>query len=137
MKKIFVFLLVLFVFLFSACTKPEFKELTCEEIIKAYEDAGYIIEYHLHKEDMTDSDVVCSICIKDSKNSEDNLLYIDRYKDEETTTSYAKDMKYNVVMWFVSSIYGESRWLKSEQYGVIHYHTYDGRMTKPLEELMK
>lgn len=137
MKKIFVFLLVSFVFLFSACTKPEFKELTCEEIIKAYEDAGYIIEYHLHKEDMTDSDVVCSICIKDSKNSEDNVLYIDRYKDEETTTSYAKDMKYNVVMWFVSSIYGESRWLKSEQYGVIHYHTYDGKMTKPLEELMK
>ena len=86
---------------------------------------------------MTDSDVVCSICIKDSKNSEDNVLYIDRYKDEETTTSYAKDMKYNVVMWFVSSIYGESRWLKSKQYGVIHYHTYDGRMTKPLEELMK
>lgn len=137
MKKIFVFLLVSLVFLFSACTKPEFKELTCEEIIKAYEGEGYIIEYHLHKEDMTDSDVVCSICIKDSKNSEDNVLYIDRYKDEETTTSYAKDMKYNVVMWFVSSIYGESRWLKSEQYGVIHYHTYDGKMTKPLEELMK
>ena len=137
MKKILIVLFAVMLFSFSACSKPEFKELTCEEIIKAYEDAGYIVEYHLHKEDMTDSDVVCSISIKDSKNSEYNVLYIDRYKDEKTTTSYARDMKYNVVMWFVSSIYGESRWLKSEQYGVIHYHTYDGRMIKPLEELMK
>lgn len=122
---------------FSACSKSEPKEITCEEIIKAYEDAGYIVEHHLHKEDMPDSDVICSIRINDSKTSEDNYLYIDRYRDEETASSYAKDMKYNVVIWFVSSIYGESRWLKSEQYGVIHYHTYYSKMTKPLEELMK
>lgn len=136
-KKIIIVLFALLLLPLSACNKPEPKEITCEEIIKVYEYSGYIVEHHLHKEEMTDSDVICSICIKDSKNSKDNVLYIDRYKDEETASSYAKDMKYNVIVWFMSSIYGESRWLKSEQYGVIHYHTYDSKMTKPLESLME
>ena len=136
MKKILIVLFTIMILLLSSCGKFGPKEITCEEIIKAYEDEGYIIEHHLHKEEIIDSDVVCSICIMDPKNPERNVLYIDRYKDEETATSYVKDMKYNVVIWFVSSINGESRWLKSEQYGVIHYHTYYGEITKSLEELM-
>ena len=111
-KKIIIVLFALLLLTLSACNKSEPKYITCEEIIKVYEDAGYIVEHHLHKEEMTDSDVICSICIKDSKNSKDNVLYIDRYKDEETASSYAKDMKYNVIVLFMSSIYGESRWLK-------------------------
>ena len=135
MKTIIV-LFVLLLLPLSACNKPEPKDITCEEIIKAYEDAGYIVEHHLHKEEMTDSDVICSIQIIDTT-SKDNYLYIDRYTDDEIASSYAKDMKYNVIIWFMSSIYGESRWLKSEQYGVIHYHTYDSKMTNPLESLME
>ena len=137
MKKIIIILITLLLISVFACSKPEPKEITCEEIIKAYKDLGYIVEYHMHKEDMTDSDIICSIQIKDPKNLKDNYLYIDRYKNEETAASYTKEMKYNVSIWFMASLNGERRWLKSKQYGAIHYHTYDGKMMKPLEGLTK
>lgn len=137
MKKIIIILITLLLISVFACSKPEPKEITCEEIIKAYKDLGYIVEYHMHKEDMTDSDIICSIQIKDPKNLKDNYLYIDRYKNEETAASYTKEMKYNVIIWFMASLNGERRWLKSKQYGSIHYHTYDGKMMKPLEGLTK
>ena len=137
MKKIIIILISLMLISVSACSKPEHKEITCEEILKTYKDYGYIVEYHMHKEDITDSDVICNIQIKDPKNLKDNCLYIDRYKNEETAASYTKEMKYNVIIWFMASLNGERRWLKSKQYGAIHYHTYDEKMMKPLEGLTK
>ena len=64
-------------------------------------------------------------------------LYIDRYSDESKSKAAAEDAKYNLVVWFVFAISGESRWHKSEYYGNIHYHTFNDEITKPLEGLMK
>lgn len=138
MKKIIsILLLLLLCFSFTACSKSEPKEITCEEIIAAYEDAGYTVKYHNHRDSDTESEVICNIQINDPKNPERNYLYIDRYSDEGKSKAAAEDAKYNLVVWFVFAISGESRWLKSEYYGNIHYHTFNDEITKPLEGLMK
>ena len=47
MKKLIPLLLLISIILsFSACAPKEYKEIACEEIIKAYEDAGYFVDYH-------------------------------------------------------------------------------------------
>jgi hypothetical protein len=91
----------------------------------------------MHHDADTDADAVCNILIKDSKNPERDYIYIDRYSDEEGAKSAAEETAYNPVLWFVFGVNGEWRWLKSEHYGDIHYHTYNSKMTKPLEKLME
>jgi len=137
MKKILLVFIVCLSFLVSACSNSVSKDISCDEIIKVYEDEGYIVEYHIHKEDIIDSDIICNIKIYDPKNSEKNYLYIDRYVDEEKAELAAKDTEYNIVIWFIYSINGENRWLKSKQYGVIHYHSFNKEIMKPLETLME
>jgi predicted small lipoprotein YifL len=138
MKKIISILLLLLLALsLAACGNQDPKEISCEEIITAYENAGYTVEHHMHHDADTDADAVCNILIKDSKNPERDYIYIDRYSNEEGAKSAAEETAYNPVLWFVFGVNGEWRWLKSEHYGDIHYHTYNSKMTKPLEKLME
>ena len=138
MKKILSLLLLFSLALsFTACGKSEAKELSCEEIIAAYEDAGYTVTYHNHRQTDTESDVRCNIQIEDPKNPRKNYLYVDRYSTEEKAEAAAEDTSYNPIVWFVFGIHGEWRWLKSEHYGTIHYHSYNNDIMKPLKELMK
>ena len=105
MKKIISILLLLsFCFSFTACGKSEPKEISCEEIIVAYEDAGYTVKYHNHSEPNTESDVICHIQIYDPNNPESNYLYIDRYSDAEKAEKAAKEGEYNIAIWVVFAI---------------------------------
>jgi hypothetical protein len=52
MKRIVSILLFLAVLAsFVSCTPKEEKEISCEDIIAAYENAGYFVDYHSHGED--------------------------------------------------------------------------------------
>lgn len=122
---------------FTACGSSEPREISCEEIISAYEDAGYTVTYHMHRDVATEEGVICSIQIDDPEAPEKNYLYIDRYSDEESAEAAAKEQKHNIAVWVVFALGGEARWLKSEHYGDIHYHTFNNKIKKPLEKLMK
>ena len=138
MKRTVAIALLLSLFLsFTACGRLEPKEISCEEIISVYQDAGYTVTYHMHRDVATEEGIICSIQIDDPENPERNYLYIDRYSDVEKAETAAKEQKYNIVLWFVFSLNGEARWLKSEHYGDIHYHTFNNKIKKPLEKLMK
>ena len=119
-----------------SCGEGEKKELSCEEIIKAYENAGYTVQYHNHRDANTDSDVICNIQIVDPQNAERNYLYIDRYANEEKAKAVAEEYEYHLAIWMIAVLHGEGRWLKSRQYGNIHYHSYNKKILKPLESLM-
>ena len=120
-----------------SCGKAEVREISCEEIVKVYEDAGYTVEHHNHRENDTEADVWCSMLIEDPKNPRRNYLYIDRYVTPEQAAAAAKRTAHNPVIWFVFGIHGEWRWLKSKHYGDMHYHTFDREMMKPLRAMMR
>ena len=138
MKKIIAMFVILLTCIFlTACGNAEPKEISCEDIIEAYENAGYTVKYHDHRYADSDSDIVCNMQIEDPNDPEKNYIYIDRYSDDEKAEMAAEDGKYNIAIWFVFAVSGESRWLTSEHYGNIHYHTFDKKMLKPLEGLIK
>ncbi len=137
MKKLLsVLLLFSFVLCLASCEEKETKNLTCEEIIAAYEEAGYRIAYHNHREAPTESGVTCNLLIEDPDNPDKNYLYIDRYADAEQAKTAAEEGEYNLATWFIFAMGGEGRWLTSESYGDLHYHTFQKRLTKPLKNLM-
>ena len=139
MKKIISILLLLsFALSLVACGKSEQKEISCEEIIKAYEDAGYTVLYHGHENDTVYNDLgqYCAFEIRDP-NNEDNYMYVHRYFNEEDAKAASKERQFNPILWLFFGIFGEWRWLHVGCYGNIEYETFDRKMIKPLKELIK
>lgn len=123
---------------FYACVKTESKEITCEEIITAYEEAGYSVLYHGHENDTmyNEDGIYCSFEIRDPYN-EDNYMYVHRYFSEEDAKTASKERRFNPILWFFFGIFGEWRWLHVRCYGDIEYETFDYKIMKPLENLTK
>ena len=139
MKKILsILLLFSLCFSFTACVKSEPKEISCEEIIAAYEDAGYSVLYHGHENDESyhDLGMYCCFEIRDPDN-EDNYMYVSRYFSAEDAKAACEERQFNVILWLFFGIFGEWRWLHVGCYGDIEYETFDYRMMKPIEKLTK
>ncbi|MBR7116550.1 MAG: hypothetical protein IKC87_02455 [Clostridia bacterium] len=139
MKKLISILLILSLALsLSACKAPEPKDISCEEIIAAYEDAGYSVLYHGHENDTVYNDLgqYCSFEIRDPDN-EDNYMYVHRYFDVEDAKKASEEERFNPILWLFFGIFGEWRWLHTGRYGDLTYSTFDRKMIEPLEELMK
>ena len=140
MKKIISTLLLLSLcFSFTACgNSTEPKEISCEDIIKAYEDAGYTVLYHGHENDTVYNDLgqYCAFEIRDPDN-EDNYMYVHRYFNEEDAKAANEEAEFHPVLWLFFGIFGEWRWLHTGCYGDLTYETFDRKMIKPLKELME
>jgi hypothetical protein len=139
MRRPIAAIVLLSVFLsLAACVPSEPKEISCEEIIAAYKDAGYSVLYHDHEQDEVYNDLgqYCAFEIRDP-NNEDNYMYVHRYFNEEDAKAASKERQFNVILWLFFGIFGEWRWLHVGCYGNIEYETFDWKMIKPLKELMK
>lgn len=139
MKNVISILLLLSLcFSFVGCKGSEPKEISCEEIIAAYKDAGYTVLYHGHESDTAYNDIgiYCSFEIRDPDNA-DNYMYIDRYFTEEDAKAAIKEQQFNPILWLFFGIFGEWRWLHTGCYGDLTYSTFDRGMIKPLRDIMK
>lgn len=140
MMKRLISLLLIFALALSliACAPSEPKEISCEEIIEAYEAAGYSVLYHGHENDVIYNDLgqYCSFEIRDPDN-EDNYMYVHRYFKEEDAKAAIEENSFNPVLWLFFGIFGEWRWLHQGYYGDITYESFDYEMLKPMKELIK
>ena len=137
MKKLLsIILLLSFCLPFTACNKAEVKEISCEDIIKAYESAGYYVVHGAHK-DESDNTQLCYIKASISEDSDSDYVYFITCFTEEQANEARKIDKYNLIIWFYAAISGESRWLKTGTYGKIEYSYYNSKLIKPFNELIK
>ncbi len=140
MKKIIALLLFFaFVISFTACDNPTPKELSCEDIIKAYENSGYNNVFHLHSDgdNQISGGEECYLIIHENERDDSDLVEIKIFYTEADAKEAADFDRYHVVKWMIAVVLGEGRWLKSGQYGKIEYSSYSREMLKPLKELMK
>ena len=137
MKKILsIILLLSFALSLTACgNSTEPKEISCEEIIAAYEDAGYFISYHSHSEDS--EEYYCYIIIYENEDSTSDLVEITLYNTAEGAKEAAENKRYNIAIWIVAAMYGEFRWLRTGCYRDMVYSTFNYKMLKPIKELIK
>ena len=138
MKKIIsIILLLSFVLSLTACcNSTEPKELSCEDIIKAYEDAGYFVTHGDHK-DEAESSQLCYIKANLTEDSDSDYIYFITCFTEEQAKEAAETDKYNLAVWLYATVSGESRWLKTGTYGKIEYSYYNSKLIKPFNELIK
>ena len=138
MKKIISILFLLSLcFSLTACgNSTEPKEISCEDIIKAYEDAGYFVTHGEHKT-QADSSQLCYIKASLTEDSDSDYIYFITCFTEEQAEEIAELDKYNLAVWFYATVSGESRWLKTGTYGKIEYSYYNSGLIKPFNELTK
>ena len=138
MKKIIsIILLLSFALSLTACgNSTEPKEISCEDIIKAYEDAGYYVTHGAHK-DESESSQLCYIKANLTDDPDSDYIYFITCFTEEQAEEAAETDKYNLAVWLYATVSGESRWLKSGTYGNIEYSYYNSKMIEPFNELIK
>ncbi len=120
----------------SCKSSPQPKEITCEDIIRAYEDAGYFVTHGAHK-DEAESTQLCYIKANVTEDSDSDYIYFITCFTEEQAEEARQIDKYNLFVWFYGTMNGESRWLKTGTYGKIAYSYYSSELIKPFNELVK
>ena len=137
MKKIILIpLLLSLCFSVSSCSKSEAKEISCEDIISAYEDAGYYVTHGEHK-DEADSSQLCYIKANLTEDPDSDYIYFVTCFTVEQAEEAAETDKYNLAVWLYAAVSGEIRWLKTETYEKIEYSYYNSKLIKPFNELIK
>ena len=136
--KRFVALLLLIVTVISlaSCNSGK-REITCEDIINAYEAKGYYVVHTDHHKD--DSYYcLCTISVREREMDYDSdHIYFVVYRTAKEAKADAKVTKYNLAKWFFALAFGESRWLKSKHYENIAYSYYNAKLAKPFKKLTK
>ena len=136
-KLISIVLLLTFIVCLTACdNSSEPREISCEDIIKAYEEAGYYVTHGEHR-DESESTHLCYIKANLTEDSDSDYIYFITCFTEEQAEEAAKTDKYNLAVWLYATVCGESRWLKSGTYGKIEYSYYNPKLIKPFNELIK
>lgn len=139
MKKLFVLCLIAALCicgLASCSNNTEPKEITCEDIIKAYEDAGYYVSHGTHQNE-SESAQLCYIKASLTEEQDSDYIYFITCFTEQQAKEARETDKYNLFIWFYATVSGESRWLKTGTYGNIAYSYYNSEFIKPFQELIK
>lgn len=137
MKTIMAIILLLsFAFVFASCGSHTPKEISCEDIIGAYEEAGYFVTHGVHKNE-AESSQLCYIKANLTEDPDSDYIYFITCFTEEQAEKAAERDEYNLAVWLYSAVSGESRWLKTGVYGKIEYSYYNSKLIKPFEKLIK
>ena len=139
MKRVIsVLLLLSLTFSFFACTPHRRDEVSCENIMAAYEEAGYLLGHHLHEDPVyLEEGICCSLMFEDPDDPEKNYIYIERHTTTNGAYLATEEDEYNPILWFVSVLHGEGRWLRSKQFGKLHCTTFEKKMLKPLQSIIE
>ena len=126
--------LALFVSLFclTGCQANEVTQLTCDQIIAAYEKAGYEI---FHKDTAAEEYAwACYVKAEDKESGE--YIFFHFFDSEDAAKAYADTQQWNVVLWLYSLISSQPTWITVKTYGNIEYEYGNSALIGPFQELL-
>ena len=123
---------LVFPFFLVNCQEETPKEITCYQIVAAYEEAGYWVWHSSHDEGQ---DEYCRIQAKKEK-EDDEYIYFRFFLAEEGAKKAKEQDEYHIVKWLLFAMFGEYRWCQSKRYGKIQYSYYDKSLVKPFNCLI-
>ena len=134
MKKAVLALVLIFTLSLTACHVPEERHITCDEILAAYEGFPCNNLYH-SDHDRCDLDF-CTISLEATRDNKYEYVHFYIFDTFEEADAYAEERRYNLAVWIIATMYGESRWLQVGSYGNIAYEYYDTELYEPFASLV-
>ena len=123
---------VLIFFCLSGC-RTEAKEITCTDVMAAYEKAGYEVFHHESNAEEDEWNCYVKAQVKDGE----NYIFFHFFDGEDKAEAYAEKREWNVLLWFYSLISSQPTWLNTKTYGNIEYEYDQNALVKPFHELIK
>lgn len=135
MGKLVLILLLISILGLSSCDNDNMvfeKEITCEDIMKVYEEAGYEI---FHKE-TTDQDYDWNCYVKCTAPDSDDYIFFYIFDTNEEAVNYADERDWNILLYLFSGLFCDSAWLKTKSYNNIAIEYDQKELYKPFETLL-
>lgn len=117
--------------LFAGCQKEE-RPVSCDEVIAAYEAAGYNVSHRDYPE--KEYGYVCMVRIEEEDGDSIEFHF---HETNDDAQAEAKERQWNGVLWLFSAIYGDPTWLETECYRNIEIEYDDDDLYEPFRELIK
>ena len=132
MKQIVCFFLftALLLVVFTGCADKS-RPVTCDEVIAAYEQAGYEV-WHRDYPDR-EYGYLCEVAIEEEDGDSIRFHF---YETSEEAEAEAEQRQWNGLLWMFSVIYGEPTWLETESYRNIEIEYDDDALYKPFKKLI-
>ena len=126
-----ILLVAMVLSLFSGC-QEEARPVSCEEVIAAYEAAGYDVSHRDYPE--KEYGYLCEVTIEEEDGDSIRFHF---HETNEEAEAEAEERRWNSVLWLFSVIYGDPTWLKTECYQNIEIEYDDDSLYEPFKELIK
>ena len=131
MKKVFAILLTA-VLLFSGCSSQYRTDVTMEEIVAAYEAAGYSVWSEIYDEKLEDGQIGAI----QANHPDGDYIYFSIFETEEEAKACKEEYYHPVMMGLFSIIYGDPSWPRWIVYGNMIVQYDEPEFMEPFLELM-
>lgn len=128
-KLLIIFVLLCSLILLTSC--KEDKVITCQDIIRVYEEAGYEV---FHKE-ATDVDSEWECYVKCTAPDSEDYIFFRFFEDAEGAEEYADDREWNMIVFLYSCALFEPTWLTTKTYNNIEIEYHNSYLYKPFKSL--
>lgn len=118
--------------LFAGCAAKQSKEVTCQDVIGAYEEAGYEVWHRDYPE--KEYGYACCIEIEDEDGDHISFYFFETVNEAD---AYAKERQWNWALWLYSAAMFQPTWLTTETYGNIEIEYDQKDLYKPFKALIK
>ena len=132
MKRWIVCLLA-FALLFLGGCGSDRTDISLEEIVTAYEEAGYSVSFRFYDEKLDYGQVA----YVQANHPDGNYIYFSIFESEADAEGYKKEFYHPAAMGLFSVIFGEPSWQRWEVYGCIVAQYDEADFLKPIEDLLR
>ena len=131
-KALFLLLLVISIITtLTSCDNTK-KEITCEDVIKVYEDAGYSV---FHSEKTTEEwEWECYVKCTDTDSGE--YIFFHFFETNEDAEDYLDKREWNFMLFLFSFIMSEPSWLITKTYNNIEIEYHKNYLYQPFNSLL-
>ena len=117
---------------FCGCTQHA-ADITAEDIVVAYEAAGYRVSSKLYDETLEHG----QIGYVQADHPDGDYIYFAIFENEEAAKAYKKEFYHPTMLGLFSAIFGDPSWQRWEVYGNIVVQYDKPKFMKPFKDLLQ
>ncbi len=137
MKRFLAILLAVCTLTFAGCNSHRTSdvEITCADVITAYEEAGYSI---FHCETQPDEKIDYNCYLEITRSDSDGEMYMHFFDTHEDAVAYLDEAPYATIgIGLFSLIWGQPTWVRFKTYNQISIEYDDAELYKPFQKLLR
>lgn len=128
-----VLLILIFTLLCCGCATDYRTDVTLEEIVTAYELAGYKISTGTYDERLD----LPQVAYLQADHPNGDYIYFTFFETAEEAREYEKEQDKPIIIGLFSVIFGEPKWVRMEAYGTVVVQYSNSKYFLPFENLLK